>query len=127
MPGTSPTSSRPSEHLVGDRDLLDQADRVVQRHDMAHAAEADALGARAAADGVEAGRRHPALVGAEMMLDAEAVIESKFVAQLELAPELLIALGRRHACLAPDMGEMRELHGTIPPRSTPGTRVTRWA
>ena len=44
------------------------------------------------------------------MLDAEAVIEAELVAQHELAPQLLVALRRRHAGLAPNMGEMGKLH-----------------
>ena len=45
-----------------------------------------------------------------MMLDAKGVVEPDLVAHCELAPELLIALMRRHAGLGPDVGEMRELH-----------------
>ena len=45
-----------------------------------------------------------------MMLDAERVVEAELVAQREFAPELLVALVRRHAGLGPDVGEMREFH-----------------
>ncbi len=102
------------QNLIGDRDLLGEADRMVQRHDEAHRAETYPAGTGARRDCVEAGRGHPALVGPEMMLDAEAVFEAKLVGQPKLAPELLVALGRRHAGLAPDMCEMGEFHGGRP-------------
>ena len=35
---------------------------------------------------VEARRRHPAFVRPEMVLDAKAVVEAEFIAQLEFAP-----------------------------------------
>jgi hypothetical protein len=47
----------------------------------------------------------------EMVLDAKAEVEAEVVAQLELAPELLVSLMRRHVGLAPDMGKMGEFHG----------------
>src|ERR1700726_2992855 len=84
---------------------------MIKRHDVAHRPDAQPLGARAGADRVQARRRHPALVGTEMMLDAERMIEAELVAQGELAPELFVALVRRHAGLGPDMGKMREFHG----------------
>jgi hypothetical protein len=48
-----------------------------------------------------------------MMLDAERMIETERVAQLQLAPQLFIALVWRHAGLGPDVGEVREFHGTF--------------
>ena len=45
-----------------------------------------------------------------MMFDAKCTVEPDFIAQRELAPELLVALMRRHAGLGPDMREMREFH-----------------
>ena len=47
---------------------------------------------------------------AKMMLDAERLVEAKFVAQLQLAPELLVALVRRHAGLGPDVGKVGKFH-----------------
>jgi hypothetical protein len=49
-----------------------------------------------------------------MMLDAERMIEAERVAQLQLAPQLLVALMRRHSGLGPDMGEVGEFHAAIP-------------
>ena len=73
----------PAQHLVDDGDLLGQPQRMIERHDIAHRADAQALGPRAGADRVQARRRHPALVGTEMMLDAERMIEAELVAQLQ--------------------------------------------
>lgn len=98
-------------HLIGDGDLFGEAQRMMQRHDVAHAAEADFFGAGGGADGVEAGRRHPAFIGPEMMFDAKAVIETGFVGDFQFAPKLLETFGRCHAGLAPDMGEMGKFHG----------------
>ena len=57
-------------------------------------------------------------MGLEMVLDAEAEVEAEVVAERKLAPELFVTLMRRHAGLAPDMGEMSELHcGSSPARS----------
>src|SRR5579872_7423658 len=48
------------------------------------------------------------------MFDAKAVIETKLVAQLQLAPQLFVTLMRRHSGLGPDVAEMREFHaGTL--------------
>jgi hypothetical protein len=49
-------------------------------------------------------------MGLEMVLDTEAEVEAEVVAERKLTPELLVALMRRHAGLAPDMGEMGEFH-----------------
>ncbi len=56
------------------------------------------------------------------MLDRESEVVAELVAELNLAPELPVALGRRHAFLTPDMGEMGELHGwqTLSPSETQG-------
>src|SRR6185437_10663161 len=83
--------------------------RVIERDDVTHRSDAQALGTRAGAGRVKTGRRHPAFVGAEMMLDAEAVIEAKLVAEHQLAPQFLVAPMRRHIGLGPDMTEVREL------------------
>src|SRR5580692_8649581 len=100
-----------AEHLIDDGDLLGEPQRMIERHDIAHRPDAQPPGTRAGADRVKARRRHPALVRAEMMLDAERMVEAEVVAQSELAPELFVALMRRHAGLGPDVGEMRKLHG----------------
>src|ERR1700722_5432206 len=99
-----------AEHLIDDRNLFGEPQRMIERHDVTHRPDAHPFGARAGADGIEARRRHPALVGTEMMLDAERMIEPDLVAQFQLAPELLVALMRRHAGLGPDMGKVREFH-----------------
>ena len=83
---------------------------MIERHDVAHRPDPHAFGARAGADGVKARRRHPAFVGTEVMLDAKRIVEAKLVAQLQLAPQLFVALMRRHARLGPDVRKMREFH-----------------
>jgi hypothetical protein len=45
-----------------------------------------------------------------MVLHAERVVEPDFVAELKFAPQLFIALVRRHPWLAPDVRKMGELH-----------------
>jgi hypothetical protein len=45
-----------------------------------------------------------------MMLDAETVVEAEFIAELELAPQFLVAPSRCHSRLGPDVGKMSELH-----------------
>ena len=77
---------------------------MMQRHDEAHRADAQPLGPRIAGDRVQRGRRHPAFVGAEMVLDAERVVEAELVAELELAPELLVALMRASCRACPRHG-----------------------
>ncbi len=86
---------------------------MIERHDVAHGADPHAPCARRRPDHIEPGRRHPAFVGPEMVLDAEAIVEAEVVAERELAPELLVALVRGHTGLAPDMGEVREFHGLL--------------
>jgi hypothetical protein len=98
--------------LIDNGNFLGEAERMIERHDVAHRPDAQALGARAGADRIKARRRHPALVGPEMMLDAERLVEAEFVAQCELAPKLLIARVRRHPGLGPDVGEVGEFHGS---------------
>src|ERR1700720_2612645 len=62
-----------------------------------------------------------------MMLDREAIIEAQFVAKLELAPKLLVALRRAHAGLAPDVGEVGKLHGVfLFPMSLRSTANVLW-
>ena len=108
--GHEPKLHAAAEHLIDDGDFLGEPQRMIERHDVAHRPDAQPLGARAGADRVERRRRHPAFVGPEMMLDAERVVEAELVAQLQFAPQLLVALVRRHSGLGPDVGEMRELH-----------------
>src|SRR5215467_14641314 len=98
-----------AEHLIDDCDLLGQTQRMIERHNIAHRTNAHAACVHPRADGVEARRRHPALVGPKMMFDAETVIEAKLVAHLKFAPQLLIALVRVHPRLSPDMRKMCEL------------------
>jgi hypothetical protein len=81
-----------------------------------------AAGARAGADRVQAGRRHPAFVGAAVVFDAKAVIEAERVARLQLTPQLLVALVRGHPRFAPNMRKMGELHGAT--TSAPGANAT---
>ena len=81
-----PELHAPADNLVNECDFLRQAQRVIQRHHVAHRADAHAACARRRADNIEARRRDPAFVGAEMMLDTEAVVETEFVTQLKLAP-----------------------------------------
>jgi hypothetical protein len=87
---------------------------MVQRHDVPHGAEPDAPRPCAGRDGIEAGRGHPALVGPEMMLDAEPIVEAELVGELQLTPQLVVALSRRHPSLVPDMREMSEFHEALP-------------
>src|SRR5262249_53484529 len=61
----------PAQHLVDDRDLFSKAQRMVERHNVTHRPDAHAAGARAGTYCKEARRRHPALVGTEVMLDAK--------------------------------------------------------
>ena len=77
-----------AEHLIDNRDLLGEPQRMIERHDIAHRPDAQPPGARAGADRVQARRRHPAFVGTEMMLDAEGVIE----------PDLVAHCSSRHSC-----------------------------
>src|SRR5882757_1295272 len=84
-----------AEHLIDNRYLLGQAERMIEGNDVAHRTDTHATGARAGTHRIEAWRRHPTFIGAEVMLDAKRVVEVKPVAQFELAPELLVALMRR--------------------------------
>ena len=99
-----------AEHLIDDRNLLGKPQRMIERNDVAHRPDPHAFGTHAGADGVKARRRHPAFVGAEVMLDAKGMIEAELVAQLQLTPQLFVALMRRHARLGPDVRKMREFH-----------------
>src|SRR5215510_6377555 len=105
-----------ADHLVDDGDFLCQPQRMIKRHDVAHRPDTDPAGAGGGADDVDAGGGNPALVGSEMVLDAESVVVAKFVAQLKFAPQLLIALVRGHAWLAPDMRKMGKLHAAVSSR-----------
>src|SRR2546427_12175321 len=86
---------------------------MMERHDVPHRAQPDLVSAGGSCDRVEVGRRHPALIGAEMMLDAKAVIKAELVSHLKLAPQLLVALRRGHTSFIPHMGEMRKFHNGI--------------
>src|SRR5215469_6477237 len=104
----------PTKHLIDDRDLLGQAQGMIERHNVAHRTDAHAARVHRGADGIEARGRHPALVRPEMVFDAEAVVEANVVAHLKFAPQLLIALMRGHPRLTPDMRKMREFHCANP-------------
>ena len=99
-----------AEHLIDNRDLFGEPQRMIKRHNVPHRSDAQTPGARAGGNRVQAWRRHPAFVGTKMMLDAKGVVEPDLVAHCKLAPELLIALMRRHAGLRPNVGKMRKLH-----------------
>src|SRR5215475_3727134 len=85
-PRDEPELHAPAHHLISQSDFLRQTQRVVQRHDIAHRANAHSACPGGGTDDVEAGRRDPAFVGAKMMFDAKAVIEPELVTQLKLAP-----------------------------------------
>src|SRR5262249_7944827 len=117
----------PAQHLVDDGDLLDQPQRMVERYDVAHRADAHALGARAGANRIETRRGDPAFVRPEVMLDAEREVVAELVAQLQCAPQFLVALVRGHAGLGPDVREVRELHCGLPATARDKTRPERMA
>jgi hypothetical protein len=48
-----------------------------------------------------------------MVLDTKAVLKAEFVSQLQLAPQLLVALGWCQASLVPHMGEMCKFHNDM--------------
>ncbi len=58
----------------------------MERYDVPHRTQPDLAGAGGGGDSIQVGRRHPALIGSEMMLDAKAVIKAEFVSHLQLAP-----------------------------------------
>src|SRR5581483_2303818 len=63
--------------------------------------------------------RAQALGRAGVVLHGEGVVEAQLVAERQLPPELRVAIGWRHAGLAPDMAHVREFHrGSLlsPPR-----------
>src|SRR4029453_1146899 len=122
-PRDEPELHSPAHHLINESDFLGQTQRVVQRHDIAHRANAHSARPGGGTDDVEAGRRDPAFVGGKMMFDAEAVIEPEFVTQLKLAPQLFVTLVRIHARLTPDMGKMGELHFAL---SSSRRREANW-
>jgi len=53
--GNETALETPAQHLIDDGDLFGEAERVVQRHDEAHRADAKPLGSRAAGDRVKRG------------------------------------------------------------------------
>jgi hypothetical protein len=69
-----------AEHLIDDCDLLGKSQRMIERNDIAHRANAHSTRACAGAHRIQARRRHPAFIGAEVVLDAEAVVEAELVA-----------------------------------------------
>src|ERR1700674_899930 len=78
--GNEPQLHATAEHLIDNCDLLGQAQGMVERDNVTHRANAQTTRTCARADRIQTRRRHPALVGAEVMLDAKAVIEAELVA-----------------------------------------------
>src|SRR5580704_18731948 len=99
---------------------------MIEWNDVTHRTKTHAACAGPGPNRIKARRGHPAFVGAKVVLDAEAVVKIEFVAQLQFAPELFVALVRRHSGLGPDMGKMRELHvDPLCARSVPGSMDPR--
>jgi hypothetical protein len=78
--GNEPQLHAAAEHLIDNRDLLGQTQGMVERNNVTHGANAQTTCACACADRIQTRRRHPALVGTEVMLDAKAVIEAELIA-----------------------------------------------
>src|SRR4030095_14129084 len=68
--------------------------------------------ARRRAGAINRRRRHPALVGIEVMLDGKTNVQTELVAGCQLAPVWFVALRRCHARFVPYMREVREFHLT---------------
>ena len=54
--GNEPKLHAAAEHLIDDRDFLGEPQRMIERHNVAHRPDPQALGARAGADRVKARR-----------------------------------------------------------------------
>jgi hypothetical protein len=78
--GNEPQLHAATEHLIDNRDLLGQAQGMVQRDNVTHRANAQTTRACARSDRVQTRRGHPALIGAEVMLDTKPVIKAEFIA-----------------------------------------------
>jgi hypothetical protein len=100
-------------YVVQHGGVLDDAQRIVERHNIAHGADAQPARARRRRGAVNRRRRHPAFVGVEVVLDAKSEVKAELVGKPELAPELLVALGGVHARLIPDVREMSEFHSAL--------------
>jgi len=111
--GDQPHFETPVDHLVGEGNFFSQPQRMMQRHDVPHRAQPDLAGAGSSSDRVQIGRRHPALIGSEMMLDTKAIIKAALVSHFQLAPQLLVALCRCQASFIPHMSEMCKFHNDI--------------
>src|SRR5262245_701267 len=81
---------------------------MIKRNNIAHGANANTMRTRSGADCIQTWRRHPALVGAEVMLDAEREVEAELIAQFK--PEFFIAQVGCHSRLTPNVRKMRKLH-----------------
>src|SRR5437879_799064 len=78
--GNEPQLHATAEHLIDNRDLFGQAQGMVQRDNVTHRAKAQTARTCARSDRVQTRRGHPALIGAEVMLDAKPLIEAEFIA-----------------------------------------------
>src|SRR5690242_19853359 len=96
----------PAHDLVDQRDLLGETQGMIERHVLAARSDAHPVRARRSVHDIDTWRGNPAFVRTEMVLDAEPVLKIEFVAELKLAPQLLVALVRAHIRLGPDMGKM---------------------
>ena len=78
--GNEPQLHAATEHLIDNCDFFGQAQGMVQRDNVTHRAKAQTTRACARSDRVQTRRGHPALVGAEVMLDAKPVIKAELIA-----------------------------------------------
>src|ERR1700730_10273442 len=67
--GNEPQLHATAEHLIDNCDLLGQAQGTVEWDNVTHRANAQTPRTCARADRIQPRRRHPALIGAEVMLD----------------------------------------------------------
>src|SRR5271165_290547 len=74
--GNEPQLHATAEHLIDNCDLLGQAQGMVERDNVTHRAKAQTARTCARADRIQTRRRNPALIGAEVMLDAKPVIKA---------------------------------------------------
>src|ERR1700730_3335256 len=77
--GNEPQLHATAEHLIDNCDLLGQAQGMVQRDNVTHRAKAQTTRACARSDCVQTRRGHPALIRAEVMLDAKPVIKAELI------------------------------------------------